>query len=505
MMSANVIMSSPTPFNLLCCSCLYALRATGTALQAMRRRWTFHQVNCGSFQKDQDFVWSLILLDSMRNFKMKLILLVLIMLSPFFLAENVKAGLFDFMNSPPVRPAYRSLVNWIPAEQIRLDVAVWYPTRAESGKISTGGQEFYAARNARPIPGLYPLIILSHDSAGTRFSYHHLAERLVELGYIVAAPQHDGDNADDMSLLFSDAQLTQRSRQLRNTLDLVLGDPHIGPLIDMNSIALIGFGNGGSAGLLCTGAALTPDQWKDYCPELEKQGKSDPYCIPHIAERMRALTEVMRYRAQARKDATERRRSALLARENELSRLNSAMGKRHRRLSAQYKKKMQGIPLPPAFLPPLPPLPPRERIHDDRVKALVLVAPGYAMLFEQKSLANVHVPILLIGTPEDRLNKPDPQSLMLSSGLTKTRVESIILPGADSLSLMALCPPELAANLPDFCPNSDPQKHQRLENALVSTLVTFFDKAFPPGRPAYVTPQPDKVEENTATPDNTRS
>ena len=117
----------------------------------------------------------------------------------------------------------------------------------------------------------------------------------------------------------------------------------------------------------------------------------------------------------------------------------------------------------------------------------------------------MHVPILLIGTPEDRLNKPDPQSLMLSSGLTKTRVESIILPGADSLSLMALCPPELAANLPDFCPNSDPKKHQRLENALVSTLVTFFDKAFPPGRPAYVTPQPDKVEENTATPDNTRS
>lgn len=478
------------------CPCLYALRAAGTALQAARRRRTARQTNDGSFQKGRN---------STGHFNAILLLFALIILSPFFFVQSAKAGLFDFMNSSPVHPAYRSLVNWIPAEQIRLDVAVWYPTRAESGKISTGGQEFYAARNARPIPGLYPLIILSHDSAGTRFSFHHLAERLVELGYIVASPQHEGDNADDMSLLFSDAQLKQRSRQLRNTLDLVLGDPHIGPLVDTNRIALLGFGNGGSAGLLNAGASLTPDGWKDYCPELEKQGKSDPYCIPYIAERMRALTESMRYRAKARTDAAERYRSARLARESELSRMNSVMEKRHKRLSAQYKKKMQGIPIPPAFLPPLPPLPPRERIHDSRIKALVLVAPGYAMLFEQKSLAKVHVPILLIGTPEDRLNKPDPQSLILETGLTNTRVESIILPGADSLSLMAPCPPELAAHLPDFCPNSDPEKHQRLENALVSTLVTFFDKAFPPGRPAYLTPQPGKVEESAADPDNTRS
>ncbi len=407
--------------------------------------------------------------------------IVLGLLIPFFLKTEARAGLFDFMNSPPIHPAYRSLVDWIPAEQIRLDVAVWYPTRAEPGKISTGGQEFYAARNARPIPGTYPLIILSHDSAGTRFSYHHLAERLVGQGYIVAAPQHDGDNADDMSLLFSDVQLTQRSRQLRNTLDLVLGDPNIGPLIDASRIALVGFGSGGSAGLLSAGAALTPDEWKNFCPTLEKLGKQDPYCVPHIAERMDALTEFMRYRAQARKDAADRRRSALLAREAELSRLNSAMEKRHKRLSSQYRKKMLGIPLPPAFLPPLPPLPPRERIHDERLKALILVAPGYAMLFDTDSLANIHIPVLLIGTPEDRLNKPDTQSAMLSAGLVNTRVESAILSGADSLSLMALCPPELAASLPDFCSNSEPEKHLRQENALVSALLAFLDKTLAPG------------------------
>lgn len=408
--------------------------------------------------------------------------LVLSILASFLAATAARASLFDFMKASPIHCAYRSLVDWIPAEHIRLDVAVWYPTRADPGKISTGGQDFYAARNARPIPGSYPLVILSHDSAGTRFSYHHLAKRLVEQGYIVAAPQHDGDNADDMSLLFSDAQLTQRSRQLRGALDLVLSDPNIGPLVDPDRIALVGFGNGGSAGLLSAGAALSPDAWKNYCPELEKRGKHDPYCVPHIAERMSALTEFMRYRTQARKDAAERRNSALLAREEELSRLNAAMEKRHKRLSAQYRKKMQGIPLPPAFLPPLPPLPPRERIHDDRLKALALIAPGYAMLFEQKSLANVRIPVLLVGAPEDRLNKPDPQSLMLSAGLVNARVENLILPEADSLSLMAPCPPELAATLPDFCPNSNPEKHQRLENALLSTLIGFFDSALLPGK-----------------------
>lgn len=63
------------------------------------------------------------------------------------------------------------------------------------------------------------------------------------------------------------------------------------------------------------------------------------------------------------------------------------------------------------------------------------------MLFDTDSLANIHIPVLLIGTPEDRQNKPDTQSAMLSAGLVNTRVESAILSGADSLSLMALCPP----------------------------------------------------------------
>lgn len=408
----------------------------------------------------------------------------------FGAADTARAGLFDFMNRERVHTAYRSLVDWIPAEQIRLDVAVWYPTRTEPGKISTGGMEFNAARNGRPIPGTYPLILLSHDSSGTRFSYHHLAARLVELGYIVAAPQHEGDNADDMSLLFSDTQLTQRSRQLRCALDLILNDPDIGPLVDPSRIALVGFGNGGTAGLLNAGASLSPDEWKHYCPELAGRGKADPYCVPFIADRMSAMTELMRTHAQDRKAAADRRLSALRSRDETLSRFNSLMKKRHKRLSAQYSKRMQDIPVPPAFLPPLPPLPPQERIRDDRIRALVLIAPGYSMLFDPASLAEVTVPVLIVDAPGDRLNKPDPQSATLSRYLTKTRTAHALLPEADTLALMAPCPPPLADNLPDLCFSAPPELRRQMENMLVSSLVEFFDRVFPPGKVPAASPFP---------------
>ena len=42
--------------------------------------------------------------------------------------------------------------------------------------------------------GKHPLILLSHDSAGSRFSLHELASELARNGFVVLAFTHPGDN-----------------------------------------------------------------------------------------------------------------------------------------------------------------------------------------------------------------------------------------------------------------------------------------------------------------------
>ena len=42
--------------------------------------------------------------------------------------------------------------------------------------------------------GLFPLVIISHGHAGSRFGHHDLAEQLARAGYVVAAVEHAGDS-----------------------------------------------------------------------------------------------------------------------------------------------------------------------------------------------------------------------------------------------------------------------------------------------------------------------
>lgn len=387
--------------------------------------------------------------------------------------------------SDTVHAGYRSLVGWLPGTNIRLDVAVWYPTQRRPATVKVGSWTFSAARNA-PLPsGRWPLLVLSPDSSGSRFAHHDLASSLARRGFIVAVPTHDGDNADDMRFLYTDRHLPTRARQLSATLDLVLQDPLLGSRLDTRRIGLVGFGGGSSAGLLLAGAALTPDLWDKYCASAgtstasSGDGRPDPYCDPSMSARMDEITQGMRRQTAAVADAAALRAEAGADRAKAATRARDAVTKAAARLRRAQRKPASDFPTPPTFVPLLPPLPPDRPLADSRFRAMMLVSPGYSMLFAPDTLKSLSLPLFIVGLDRDPLHTPDRQALVLCSLLAPPTPEYTLLTGADGPALQALCPPDMEHDLPDLCRTVSPDEREALHRRLETLILNFFQQVLP--------------------------
>ncbi len=184
------------------------------------------------------------------------------------------------------RVGFKTLGLWQAQTQTRADLAVWYPTSRAPSELRYGPWTIKAARNAKELPGRFPLLLLSHDSPEDRFSHHETAEALVRSGFVVAALTHYGDNMNDMGYLFTLEQLRSRVAQLETALDALLSHAETKDLIDPKRIGIIGFGVGASAALMLGGAAPDGRDWPLYCGRAERD---DPYCSPWAVERMDTL------------------------------------------------------------------------------------------------------------------------------------------------------------------------------------------------------------------------
>ncbi|MEG2172957.1 MAG: dienelactone hydrolase family protein [Desulfovibrionaceae bacterium] len=185
-------------------------------------------------------------------------------------------------------PGIKTLGIWLPENNVRLNINVWYPSVRKPTVVNYNPWKILASRNGKEAVGRFPLLLLSHDSPGGRFSHHDLAVFLARSGFVVVAPTHHGDNTNNMQNLFTLRQLTQRVIQMKATLDTVLRHPETMQHIDPDRIGIVGFGTGGSTALLMGGALLSKEGWAGYCA---KASKGDPYCTPWASARMRTLLE----------------------------------------------------------------------------------------------------------------------------------------------------------------------------------------------------------------------
>ena len=235
---------------------------------------------------------------------------------------------------PPLQPGFRTLGVWEPSYATRLDFAIWYPTLRKPATINYGDWSFQASRGATPIPGRHPLLLLSHDTSGSRFSLHTLATTLARRGFIVIAPTHLGDNETEMNTLFTLKQITNRVEQLQAALDSLLSTPEISEFIDTRRIGLLGVGAGASATLMLAGASINPAGWEGYCQKQQDLIPQNPYCTPWARQRMDIMT-------------------------------------------SEKKPKLPAT--------------------DPRIKVFAAVAPWYSMLFTPETLTRVKAPLLLLG------------------------------------------------------------------------------------------------------------
>ncbi len=152
-----------------------------------------------------------------------------------------------------------------------LEVALWYPTEATTGKPAAYGllverDEILAgAPPAGTEP--YPVLVFSHGNGGIPQQNWSMSERLASHGWLVVAPGHTGNTMFDFDKALSAVMFLLRPMDVRATLDAMLALPASDPLAGRLSaqVALAGHSFGGFTTLAAGGATLSVEPVDTAC------------------------------------------------------------------------------------------------------------------------------------------------------------------------------------------------------------------------------------------------
>ncbi len=155
-------------------------------------------------------------------------------------------------------------------------VTVFYPTRAAEAVVQRGPFTLKLAQDAEPARGNGRLVIVSHGSGGNAWTHSDLAKALVETGYTVAMPQHQGDNAQDPSQP-GPPSWKRRPAEVSRAIDTVARDPRFAALLRFDAVGAYGMSAGGHTMLSLAGGRWSPAAYRSHC---EKHLAEDfPACV----------------------------------------------------------------------------------------------------------------------------------------------------------------------------------------------------------------------------------
>ncbi len=212
-----------------------------------------------------------------------------LILSTFFLF-NILLWPSHLLAASSFEAGFKTLGIWEEDTQIRLDLNIWYPTYARPTYVDYIPWTLHVVPYGRAAKGRFPLLLLSHDSTATRFSYHETAARLAKSGFVVIAPAHKNDNMHHISNPFSLSQLTERATDLGIALNIALSNEAISKSIDPMRIGVLGFGTGASAALLLGNANPTPNLWENFCPQANR---ASVYCSSWVQGRIQSMVDFL--------------------------------------------------------------------------------------------------------------------------------------------------------------------------------------------------------------------
>lgn len=298
---------------------------------------------------------------------------------------------------------------------------VFYPTTHADGVTWVGPYELHATRDALPILGTKPLVVISHGHGGSDLGHHDLAIYLASHGFVVATLQHPFDNYLDDS---SDGQpkvMIGRPIQVKATISMLLGNPRWGKLIDPNRIGVAGFSNGGYTSLLLVGAVPQFTRFISYC-------KAHPRDLS-MCGRAKQLTA-------------------------RLAKQGLTVNQYFTAMQGQFRR--WGNP------------------DDPRIKAAFAMAP-LSLIFDKPGVASVNRPVFLYYGQDDHVLNPAYNVLHIAP-LVKSLADIKMIPRAGHYVFLSPCSAQLTKEAPDICTDPPGVDRAAVHRQIDVDALAFFRK-----------------------------
>lgn len=139
------------------------------------------------------------------------------------------------------------------ATGISFPTLVLYPTDEPSTSTAFGPYTIDVSTDAPVAAGQFPLVVISHGNGGTPIIYRTIGTHLAKNGYVVAMPEHPGNNRTDNKLEGTHENLVNRPRHIRLTIDAISLDDRFSACVQTDNVAIVGHSMGGYTALAVAG------------------------------------------------------------------------------------------------------------------------------------------------------------------------------------------------------------------------------------------------------------
>src|SRR2546425_1971075 len=143
-------------------------------------------------------------------------------------------------------------------------VTIFYSSSSEAQPLKRGPFTLNFASQGAPLRGNGRLIVVSPGWGGSPWVHSDLARALVESGFVVAVPEHRGDNYKDLSAVGPESW-KRRPAEVSRAIDAVGQDPRFAPLLALDKVGMYGMSAGGHTGLSLAGGRWSPARFREHC------------------------------------------------------------------------------------------------------------------------------------------------------------------------------------------------------------------------------------------------
>ena len=320
--------------------------------------------------------------------------------------------------------------NWRGAESHTLHTTIWYPapdTVTETPQfVGPPDKPLFDAGSVTPhasfAPALepFPLILLSHGTGGSAQQLAWLGTALARAGFIAAAVDHPGNNANAPYTQEGFTLWWERATDLSEVLDGLLADPELGPHIDRDRIGAAGFSLGGYTVLELAGARTDIAAFYDLC----EKDKDNIDC--HIPE-MKDMGTPQRILETVRKSSGES-----LARSG-------------------------------------------DSFRDPRIRAVFAIAPALGFTLTPDSLHAIRLPVEIVVGSGDPIAPPKDNADLLRQHIRGAH--ETVLPGVAHYTFLDTCTPAGRQTAAQFCEDPPGIDRAVIHQQVDALAVQFFNRA----------------------------